>query len=171
MKEKLEHKRHTLAHLLAVSVKKHYPGAHLTLGPAVDNGFYYDIDFGMDKVSEDDLVKLEQTMKEILPTWDKFTHKKVNSPEEARENFPGNIYKEELINEIVSRGEDITLYTAGDFTDLCRGGHTENPAQDIEKDSFKLDRVAGAYWRGDDKNKMITRIYVLAFDTKEELDE
>lgn len=171
MKEKLEHKRHTLAHLLAASVKKHYPGAHLTLGPAVDNGFYYDIDFGMDKVSEDDLVKLEQTMKEILPTWDKFTHKKVNSPEEARENFPGNIYKEELINEIVSRGEDITLYTAGDFTDLCRGGHTENPAQDIEKDSFKLDRVAGAYWRGDEKNKMITRIYGLAFDTKEELDE
>jgi len=84
--------------------------------------------------------------------------------------FEGNEYKTELINEIKNKGEKITFYTAGKFTDLCRGGHLENPSKEIKSDCFKLDRIAGAYWRGDEKNKMLTRIYGLAFETKEELE-
>ncbi len=167
--EKLAHKRHTLAHLLAQAVLTHYPEAHLTLGPAIDNGFYYDIDFGTIKISDEDLPKIEQTMRSNLATWTEFSHKEVDSTE-AKAIFEGNPYKHKLIDEIVSRGEVITLYTCGDFTDLCRGGHVEHPSKEIAADSFKLSRVAGAYWRGDEKNKMLTRIYGLAFDTKEELE-
>jgi threonyl-tRNA synthetase len=167
--EHLSHIRHTLAHLLAQAAKEHYKDGQLTLGPAVDNGFYYDIDFGADKINDTDLIELEKTMKKNLPSWKEFTHKEV-SESEAKEYFAGNIYKTELIDEIISRGEKITLYTCGDFTDLCRGGHTENPSKEIPIDSFKLDRVAGAYWRGSELNKMLTRIYGLAFNTKEELD-
>ncbi len=167
--EHLSHIRHTLAHLLAQAAKQHYKDAQLTLGPAIDNGFYYDIDFGTDKINDENLIELEKTMKKNLSSWKEFTHKEV-SENEAKEYFAGNIYKTELINEIVSRGEKITLYTCGDFTDLCRGGHTENPSEEISTESFKLDRVAGAYWRGDEKNKMLTRIYGLAFNNKNELD-
>lgn len=165
----LEHKRHTLAHLLAAAVTQHYPDAKLTLGPAVDTGFYYDIDFGAHKVSDEDLTKLEEKMRALLPAWGAMSGRQA-SAEEAKAAFAGNEYKLELIDEIAQKGEAITLYTAGNFTDLCRGGHAENPAKDIAADSFKLDRVAGAYWRGDEKNKMLTRIYGLAFDTKAELD-
>lgn len=165
----LEHKRHTLAHLLAQSVLDLHPDAKLTLGPAIDNGFYYDIDFGIEKISDTDLPKLEKYMRKHLTSWKEFTSEKA-SKEAATDTFAGNQYKAELIGEISERGEDITLYTCGGFTDLCRGGHAENPAKEIAADSFKLDRVAGAYWRGDEKNQMLTRIYGLAFDTKEELD-
>jgi threonyl-tRNA synthetase len=168
--EHLAHIRHTLAHLLAQASIEHYPKAQLTLGPAIDNGFYYDIDFGTDKINDENLVIIEKTMKKNLPSWKEFTHKEVNV-DEAKKIFEGNVYKLELIDEIISRGEKITLYTCGDFTDLCRGGHTENPSKEISPDSFKLERVAGAYWRGDEKNKMLTRIYGLAFNTKEELNE
>ncbi len=168
--EQLSQIRHTLAHLLAQSALEHYPNAQLTLGPAVDNGFYYDIDFNTDKISDEDLKKLEKSMIKNLPSWKEFTHKEV-SKKEALETFKGNVYKEELINEIDERGEKITLYTCGDFTDLCRGGHCEHPSKDIAKGSWKLDRVAGAYWRGDEKNKMLTRIYGLAFESNEKLKE
>jgi threonyl-tRNA synthetase len=164
----LEEKRHTLAHLLAQTVLEQYPNAQLTLGPAVNNGFYYDIDFGTKKVSDTDLPGIEKAMRKNLSGWKEFTHREV-SADEANAVF-SNRYKAELIKEISERGEPITLYTCGGFTDLCRGGHTEHPATDIATDSFKLDRVAGAYWRGDEKNPMLTRIYGLAFDTKEELD-
>jgi threonyl-tRNA synthetase len=107
-------------------------------------------------------------MKETLKSWKEFTHKEV-SEREAKEYFKNNPYKLELIDEIVKKGEKITLYTVGNFTDLCRGGHTENPNKDIEKGSWRLSHVAGAYWRGDEKNKMLTRIYGLAFDTNEDL--
>jgi threonyl-tRNA synthetase len=167
--EKLSHIRHTLAHLLAQAVLEHYPDALPTLGPAIDNGFYYDIDFGADKFTDEDLEKVEKTMLKNLPNWIEFSHKEV-SKEEALGYFKKNIYKAELINEISDRGEKITLYTCGDFTDLCRGGHAKNPNKEIKLDSFKLDRVAGAYWRGDEKNKMLTRIYGLAFNTKAELE-
>jgi len=169
MEKNIEHIRHTLAHLLAQAVLADYPGAKLTLGPAVDNGFYYDVDFGDDKISGEELKGFQKTMRKSLSKWTEFTHEEV-SRDEALERFAGNPYKEELINEIADRGEKITLYTSGGFTDLCRGGHSENPAKEIDTDSFKLDRVAGAYWRGDEKNKMLTRIYGLAFATKEELD-
>lgn len=167
--EQLAAKRHTLAHLLAQAVKGKYENAQLTLGPSVDNGFYYDIDFGTDKINDEDLADIQKAMLKALPIWTEFTHKEVTK-DEALEIFKGNVYKEELINEIVGRGEKITLYTCGGFTDLCRGGHAENPAKEIPSDSFKLDRVAGAYWRGDEKNKMLTRIYGLAFENKENLD-
>ncbi len=166
----LEKKRHTLAHLLASAVGAIYKfdKVKLTLGPAIDNGFYYDIDFGVEKVTDKDLKKIEDVMRKNLPKWTEWSHKEL-AKEEALAFFK-NEYKAELINEITERGEKITAYTCGGFTDLCRGGHAENPAQDISPDSFKLDRVAGAYWRGDENNKMLTRIYGLAFNTKEELD-
>ncbi len=168
-KEKLSNLRHTLAHVLAQAVLEKYPNAQLTLGPAVDNGFYYDIDFGADKITEDDLKTFQTSMRKNLKKWTEFTHQEV-SKEEALQQFAGNPYKEELINEISERGEKITLYTAGGFTDLCRGGHLENPAAEISTDAFKLDRIAGAYWRGSEKNKMLTRIYGLAFESGEALE-
>lgn len=168
--ENLQNIRHTLAHLLASAVGKIYKfdKVKLTLGPAIDNGFYYDIDFGEEKISDTNLQKIEDTMKKELAKWTSWEAKEVSKDEALK--FFSNEYKQELINEIAERGEKITTYTCGGFTDLCRGGHTENPATDISPDSFKLDRVAGAYWRGDEKNKMLTRIYGLAFETKEELD-
>lgn len=169
--DNLEHKRHTLAHLLAAAVLEHYPHARLTLGPAIDNGFYYDIDFSQGEMpGEEDLGKIQKTMEDLLPTWQAFTHNEV-SPEEALTHYADNPFKTELINEITDKGEKITLYTAGTFTDLCRGGHSENPARDIAPGSYKLDKIAGAYWRGDEKNPMLTRIYGLAFDTAEELSQ
>lgn len=162
--------RHTLAHLLAQATLEHFKDAKLTLGPAIDNGFYYDIDFGAQKISDEDLEKIEKTMIKNLPSWKAFSHEEV-SKEKALEVFAGNEYKTELINEIASKGEIITLYTCGGFTDLCRGGHAENPSSEIPTDSFKLSHIAGAYWRGSEDNKMLTRIYGLAFESKEKLDE
>ena len=171
MSDQLEYKRHTLAHLLAAAVLKDYPHAKPTIGPAVENGFYYDIDFsGGETPGDDDLKKIQTNMRKMLKSWTEFTHREVTA-EEAREYYKDNPFKVELINELEEAGETITLYTAGEFTDLCRGGHAENPANDISADSFKLDKVAGAYWRGDEKNAMLTRIYGLAFDNKEELEE
>lgn len=165
----IENIRHTLAHMLAQAVIEKYPHAQLTLGPAIEHGFYYDIDFGDTPCTESDLKDFQKMMKKRLSSWTEFTHREV-STDEAREIYAHNPYKLELVNEIGERGEKITLYTCGGFTDLCRGGHCNNPAQDIHPDAFKLDRIAGAYWRGDEKNKMLTRIYGLAFTTPEELD-
>ena len=167
--DKIANQRHTLAHLLAAAVLKLYPDTKIALGPAIENGFYYDMDFET-PITETDLKKIEKQMKKILPAWKEFTHEE-KTPSEAREYFKDNPYKLELIDEIEAKGEQITFYTCGDFTDLCRGGHLENPAQEIKPDSFKLDKVAGAYWRGDEKNKMLTRVYGLAFSTSEELAE
>jgi threonyl-tRNA synthetase len=169
--EQLSHIRHTLAHLLASAVLELYPGTKNTIGPAIDDGFYYDFEFPADvKLSDKDLPALEKKMKGHLKSWTKFTHKEV-SESEAKEIFKGNQYKIELIEEIVKKGEKITLYTCGNFTDLCRGGHSENPAKEIPNDSFKLSRVAGAYWRGSEDNTMLTRIYGLAFENKLALDD
>ena len=168
---KLNNMRHSLAHLLAAAVGEIYKfdKIKLTLGPAIENGFYYDIDFCGEKITDANLKKIEDRMRKILPKWTDWEHKEI-SKDEALKFFGKNEYKTEIINEISERGEKITTYTCGGFTDLCRGGHLENPAKEISPDSFKLDRIAGAYWRGDEKNKMLTRIYGLAFDTKEELD-
>ena len=179
MSASLEHTRHTLAHLLAAAVRELYPAALPTIGPSIENGFYYDFDFGTDKPAGDEaLAKIEEKMRALLPSWDVFTHEVVTAAE-ARAYFKDNVYKLELIQDIEQSGEPITFYTCGpsnssgqaSFTDLCRGGHCEHPSKEIPKDSFKLDRVAGAYWRGDEKNPMLTRIYGLAFATKKELDE
>src|SRR5690606_39116917 len=131
MAQNLEYKRHTLAHLLAAAVLRLYPETKLTLGPATATGFYYDMDF-KDPIKDSDLLKIEKYMKKILTTWKEFTHREVTQ-EEAREIFKGNEYKLELIDEIAQRGEKITLYTIGDFTDLCRGGHLELPSKEIKE--------------------------------------
>ncbi len=165
----LEERRHTLAHLLAAAVTRLYPDALPTIGPAIDNGFYYDFDFGTTTLKEEDLEALQAQMRSLLPQWDAFTHKEV-SPKAAREEFNHNPYKLELIDELEKNGETITLYTCGGFTDLCRGGHAEHPSKEIDPHTFVLDRLAGAYWRGDEKNKMLTRVYGLAFTSEQELE-
>ncbi len=195
--DKLSHIRHSLAHLLAAAVLEFWPDAKNTIGPAIDNGFYYDFDFktrmDADKdadgrgygISDKDLQKIENKMREILKSWETFQEIEV-SAEEAKKVFTGNPYKLELINELAEKGERITLYYSGPksglpiktnnyklktgFLDLCRGGHVENPKRELSACGWKLDRTAGAYWRGDEKNKMLTRIYGLAFDTKTELE-
>jgi threonyl-tRNA synthetase len=170
MNESLTNKRHTLAHLLAAAVLEKYPHAKLTLGPAIENGFYYDIDFSLgDAPNDTDLKELQKAMKKLLNKWTEFTHEKV-SAEKARTVFAGNQFKLELIDEIEKKDEPITLYTCGGFTDLCRGGHCEHPKEELNPDAFKLEKIAGAYWRGDEKNPMLTRIYGLAFETREELE-
>jgi len=165
----LDKKRHSLAHLLAAAVLEHYPDAQPTLGPPVDNGFYYDFGNLLLEDGDADLKKIQKSMKKLLNKWHAFESKEV-SKEDALKIFTGNKYKEELITDITKRGEKITLYTSDDFTDLCRGGHVEDMSKDVSGDCFKLDKVAGAYWRGDEKNDMLTRIYGLAFDSKEDLD-
>jgi threonyl-tRNA synthetase len=182
----LEHIRHSLAHLLATATVSLYPDTLLTIGPAVENGFYYDMDFSAHAtpLKDADLPVIEQKMRDILKEWTiaskrgtapraaQFLHKEV-SAEEARALFANNPYKLELIEEISARGEKITLYTVGagtqhEFTDLCRGGHADDMSA-IDQNSFTINRLAGAYWRGDEKNKMLTRVYGFAFHTKEEL--
>jgi threonyl-tRNA synthetase len=165
--EKLAQIRHSLAHLLGASILELYPGSKLTLGPAVDNGFYYDVDVA-GKIHEEDLQKIEKKMREMVKSWSSFD-KDVVDTYKAKTTFLDNEYKNELIDGIIEKGEEITLYTSGDFTDLCRGGHVENMG-DVDMSGWKLDRVAGAYWRGDEKNKMLTRVYGLAFENKNDLD-
>lgn len=165
--DQLHNLRHSAAHLLAAAVLRLWPDTKLTIGPAIENGFYYDFDF-THPISESDLEKIEKMMAKTLPDWHEFTHREV-TPDEAREIYKDNPYKLELIEEIVAKNKPITLYKAGRFEDLCRGGHSENPAHDIG--AFKLLSMAGAYWRGDEKKPMLTRIYGTVFPTQQELDE
>ena len=169
MNQDLEHKRHTLAHLLAAAVLKLRPDAKRTIGPVIDDGFYFDFEFPT-PINEKDLEKIETEMRRILPSWTSMDRHEL-SPEDAKAEYPENPYKHELIDEFSKDGGTLSFYKSGDYWDLCRGGHCENPAHEITPDSFKIDRIAGAYWRGDEKNTMLTRIYGLAFDTKAELDE
>lgn len=167
-KSNLENLRHSLAHLLGAAVVELYPGSKLAIGPAIDDGFYYDIDIN-GKISDSDLPTIENKMQELLGTWKGFEGKEV-SPAEAEELFKQNPFKKELIAELKEKGEQITLYTSGNFTDLCRGGHVDE-IKDIKPGAFKLSHIAGAYWRGNEKNPQLTRIYGYAFETKKELDE
>ena len=163
----LNNLRHSSAHLLAAAVLKLYPKVSPTIGPAIEDKFYYDFDFGDIKINEEDLPKIEAEMHQIIKTWKGFERHHV-SKEEALNEFSNNEYKVELINEISAKGEDISIYQSGEFRDLCRGGHVENPAEEIK--FFKLLSIAGAYWRGDEKNKMLVRIYGTAFPTLDELE-
>jgi len=167
MLQNLENKRHTLAHLLAKAVLASYPHAKPAIGPAIDNGFYYDFDFsGGATPGDHDLKNIQSTMRKMLSSWVEFSHREVSAGQ-AKEMFKDNRYKLEIICELEEKGEVITVYTVGsgksEFTDLCRGGHVENPGAEISADSFKLTTIAGAYWRGSEKNAMLTRIYGLAF--------
>lgn len=166
-KEKLNNARHSCAHLLAAAVMELYPDTKRTIGPAIENGFYYDFEFSK-PVSEEDLPKIEEKMKELLSSWTVFERREVSS-EEAKKIFADNPYKLELIEEVEVTGEKITIFKSGNFEDLCRGGHSENPKEDIG--AFKLLSLAGAYWRGSEKNKMLTRIYGTCFPSKKELDD
>lgn len=143
-----------------------WPGTKNAIGPAIENGFYYDFDFGEEKISEADLPKIEKLMRKILAGWGSFKSKKM-IPDEAKKTFKHNPYKLELIEELSKAGEQITLNDPGGFLDLCRGGHVDDPPREMKH--FKLLSVAGAYWRGDEKNKMLTRIYGTAFASQEEL--
>ena len=165
--DQLNNLRHSCAHLLAAAVLELYPHAKRTIGPAIENGFYYDFDFGDAKVSDADLPAIEEKMRAIVPTWAAFERQEVGA-DVARKAFEGNEYKQELIDEFSGEGQTLTLYTSGKYIDLCRGGHDDKPSQNLK--FFKLLNVAGAYWRGDEKNKMLTRIYGTCFSTKEELD-
>jgi threonyl-tRNA synthetase len=165
--QELEHYRHSLAHLLAAAVLEMYPDAKRTIGPAIEDGFYYDFEFST-PISETELPKIEKRMRKILTTWKSFERIDV-SADEARKEFSDNPYKTELINEFSKDGQNLTFYKSGNYIDLCRGGHIENP-KDIDSEAFKLTKLAGAYWRGDENNAQITRIYGVAFETKAELD-
>jgi threonyl-tRNA synthetase len=166
----LDNIRHTLAHLLAAAVLEIYPDAKPTIGPVIDNGFYYDFEFPNKKPTEKELKDIEKKMRKLLPSWKEVTHKEVEAGE-AEKIFKDNEYKVEMIKELEDKKEAITLYTMGKFTDLCRGGHAENPAGEIDSEGFKLTRIAGAYWRGSEENTQLTRIYGLAFEDKTKLEE
>lgn len=159
--------RHSLAHLLAATVIEMYPGAKNAIGPAIEGGFYQDFEIPV-SIAEDDLPKIEAKMREKLKTWAEFQRREVTA-EEAKRQFAWNPYKLELIEDFERAGDkQITFYTSGDFIDLCKGGHIDD-ARKINPDTFKLTKVSGAYWRGDQNKQQLQRIYGVAFETKDEL--
>lgn len=167
-KNYLENLRHSCAHLLAAAVMKLWPDAKRTIGPSIENGFYFDFDFGDTKISDADLPKIEKEMRKLLVGWKGFERSEL-STEDAKKEYPGNEFKHELIDEFSKKGETLTFYTSGEYSDLCRGGHCEHPDKELQH--FKLLSLAGAYWRGSEKNKMLTRIYGTCFSTKDELEK
>lgn len=194
MKDKqddLQAMRHSLAHIMATSILRLWPQAKLGVGPAVDNGFYYDIDLGDDKISEEDFDRIEAEMSAVIKSDQPFVKSSMpigEAIEWAKQSK--QVYKEELLNDLKRAGttvakdldaaelgsitdgesqvEEVTFYTNGDFTDLCRGPHVESTAK---VGAFKLLRVSGAYWRGNEKNPQMQRVYGVAFETKQELDK
>jgi threonyl-tRNA synthetase len=162
--------RHSLAHLLAMAVLKIDPKAQFGTGPVTDNGFYYDIllSDGV-TISDKDFKGLEKTMRGFIAKKLDFLREEI-SLEEAKKFFVSQSFKLELIDEIVARDESITIYRTGDFVDLCQGPHVAN-TNEILPDSFKLFRLAGAYWKADEHNQQLLRIAGLAFETKEALDK
>jgi threonyl-tRNA synthetase len=175
--------RHSLSHLLAAAVLEKFPGTKLGIGPVIENGFYYDFDFKK-PISDVDLAELEKRMRELVARHLLFV-KKATTPAGAKKALAGQPYKNELIDELKKKHEPISLYETVDahprqsasgkrssaiFVDLCAGPHVKN-TKDIPVDGFALTSTAGAYWRGSEKNKMLTRIYGVAFLSKKELDD
>jgi len=169
--------RHSAAHVMAQAVLEFYPETKYTIGPPVENGFYYDFDLSQ-PITQDDLEKIEKRMRQIIAGGHPFV-RKVVSADEARQVFKDQPYKLELIDGLEKGGLDeygnpldtkpeISLYQSDTFTDLCRGPHVENTRQ-INPSAIKLMSIAGAYWRGDEHNKMLTRIYGTAWKTPDEL--
>ncbi len=156
---------HSAAHLLAAAVLDLWPDTRRAIGPPIKNGFYYDFEFSQ-PISDADLPKIEKKMRELLSTWKGFVKKTVTK-EEALALFPDNPYKRELIEEFSKDSAELTIYQSGEYSDLCRGGHVEDPEHTLTH--FKLLSVAGAYWRGNEKNTMLTRIYGTVFPSAEEL--
>ncbi len=160
--------RHSLAHLMAIAVLDMSPMAKLGIGPTIEDGFYYDFDLP-EKMTSDQLPKLEKSIRELIKKDIRFEREEI-SAQKAKEIFKDQPFKLELIDELEKTGEQISIYKSDDFTDLCAGPHVES-TKEIDPDSFKLTKIAGAYWRGSEKNKMLTRIYGVAFSSKQELDD
>lgn len=166
MKQNIETIRHSLSHILAYAVQELYPETKFGIGPAIENGFYYDFDL-KNSLTPQDLPKIEKKMRELIKENLKF-EKKIISKTEAKKLFKDQSYKLELWDEL--KDEKITIYESGKFTDLCAGPHVKI-TKEIPSDGFRLTKIAGAYWRGSEKNKMLTRIYGIAFPTKKELED
>ena len=164
--ENLSKLNHSCAHLLAHAVKRLYPNAKFWVGPVIDEGFYYDMDLGDEKLTEDDLEKISKEMKKIVKSDKRITRLEL-SKEEALEMFHDDPYKIDLI-ENMPEGEVISAYKQDEFIDLCRGPHVESTKK---CKNFKLLKVSGAYYKGDSKNKMLQRVYGVCFETPEELEE
>lgn len=169
----IEKIRHSLAHLMAMAVTSKHPEVKLGIGPVIENGFYYDFDFSAldGSPAEEKLPKLENFIRELIKQDIKFEKEEI-SVAKAKEIFANQSFKLELINENVENGKwkVVTIYKSKNFTDLCAGPHIKS-TKEIDTDAFKLTKVAGAYWKGSEKNKMLTRIYGVAFSTKQELDD
>lgn len=163
--EKLPLLRHSIAHIMAEAVMNLFPGTKVAIGPAVEHGFYYDFDLPT-SITQDDLARIEKEMRRLLSTPQNFV-KEVVSRQEALELFKDQPYKCELINDLPQDAE-ISIYRSGNFVDLCRGPHVAN-SKEINAQSFKLQKIAGAYWRGDEKRPMLTRIYGTAWETPNDL--
>ncbi len=162
--------RHSLAHVMAAAVKNLYPEAKFGMGPAIENGFYYDFDLGGEGLASENLKEIETKMKKIIGGGVKFERREIGTGE-AQKIFADQPYKLEIINGLEAGGEQkVSIYQSGDFCDLCRGPHVES-GKDLAIDGFKLTKIAGAYWKGSEKNKMLTRVYAAAFASKNELDE
>src|SRR4030042_3800348 len=186
MNNDIDIKRHSLAHLMAAAILELFPKASFGVGPTIQNGFYYDFILP-EKITDADLPKIEKKIRELISKNLAFERKEIGL-DEAKKIF-GELnqqFKIELINDLEKYGtteedkikeavkkekvEKATIYQTGKFVDLCRGPHIAS-TKEINPDSFKLEKIAGAYWRGDEKNPMLTRIYGLAFNNKKELDE
>ena len=154
--------RHSLAHIMAMAVKKLYPGVKLGIGPTIENGFYYDFDLKA-KITDKDLPKIEEEMKKIIKQNIDFTKKEI-SIQEARKVFKNEPYKLELIEDLKKQGEKkVSIYQSGNFIDLCKGPHIQN-SKEINSDGFRLTKLAGAYWRGSETRPQMKRIYGVAFE-------
>ena len=164
--ERLSRLNHSCAHMLAQAVKHLYPEAKFWVGPVVEEGFYYDIDLGDKTITEEDLPLIEKEMKKISKDGKRIVRHEL-SKDEALDMFKEDPYKIDLISRMDENDTVISCYTQGDFTDLCRGPHVDTVK---ELKNFKLLKVAGAYWKGDSKNKMLTRVYGICFDTPEDLE-
>ena len=162
--ENLSILNHSCAHLLAQAIKHLYPNAKFWVGPVVEEGFYYDMDLGDQVISDDDIEKIEKEMKKIVKDGKRIVRKEI-SRQEALEMFKDDEYKIDLINNMPD-DSIISIYTQGDFTDLCRGPHVESVK---ELKNFKLLKHSGAYWKGDANNKMLQRVYGICFPSEEEL--
>ncbi len=163
--EKLEIIRHSASHIMAAAVQSLFPEVKLGIGPAIENGFYYDFD--IKTLTTDDLPKIEKKMRELISRGLNFSRENI-SQDAARSLFKDQPYKLELIEELTDG--DITIYRSGDFVDLCAGPHVQT-TKEIRYDAFRLEKIAGAYWRGSEKNPMLQRIYALAFASRKELEE
>ncbi|MDH5781919.1 MAG: threonine--tRNA ligase, partial [Dehalococcoidia bacterium] len=162
--ERLERMRHSAAHIMAEAVQSLFPEAKFGIGPAIENGFYYDFELPH-PLTQEDLPIIESKMKEIIDADSPFIREEV-SKEKARLLFATQPYKLELINELPDA--IVAIYKQGSFTDLCRGPHI---ASTEEVKAFKLTHIAGAYWRGDERQPMLQRIYGVAFDSQAELED